>query len=75
MVHNKSKILHKAKVGDEFTLCKTKVSANFRELERTFHFKYPKCMRCFVKDGNRLKSSDDMAKHLDEMSKRRKLRS
>ena len=72
VVHKKSKILHRKKQGAEFTFCKTRVTANFFTTERVVHFKYPKCMRCFVKDNNRLKSCSELATYMDEMSKRRK---
>ena len=47
-VHRKSRILHKAKEGQTTTACKTRLSGNFQEIARVLHFKYPKCMRCFV---------------------------
>ena len=72
VVHKKSKILHKCQSGSETTICKTRVTANFFTTDRIVHFKYPKCMRCFVKDSNRLKTCEQLAAHLDETSKRRK---
>ena len=71
-VHKKSRILHKAKEGQTTTACKTRLSGNFQEIARVFHFKYPKCMRCFVTDGNRIRSHADLVAHLDEASKKRK---
>ena len=72
VVHKKSKILHKCKSGSESTICKTRVTANFFTTDRVIHFKYPKCMRCFVKDSNRLKTCEQSVAHMDETSKRRK---
>ena len=72
VAHRKSMIMHKAKPGAEVTFCKTRLTGNFFVVERVFHFKYPKCMRCFTTDGNRLKTVEAVASHLDEMSKKRK---
>ena len=72
VVHKKSKILHKRKSGSETTICKTRVTANFFTTDRVIHFKFPKCMRCFVKDSNRLKTCEQLVAHMDETSKRRK---
>ena len=71
-VHKKSHILHKCKRGELTTLCKTKLNRNFSECDRVIYFKYPKCMRCFVTDNNRIKSQDDLLAHFDAASKRRK---
>ena len=71
-VHKKSHILHKCKRGELTTLCKTKLNQNFSECDRVIYFKYPKCMRCFVTDNNRIKSRDDLLAHFDAASKRRK---
>ena len=71
-VHKKSKLLHKAKSGQSLTSCKTRLTGNFQETDRVIYFKYPKCMRCFVKDNNRVKSSEEAVAMLDEMSRKRK---
>ena len=71
-VHRKSKILHKAKVGHQNTMCKTKLNSNFFETDRVLHFKYPKCMCWFVTDNNRITSRAGMIGHLDESAKKRK---
>ena len=71
-VHKKSRILHKSKRGEMVAFCKTKLNQNFSEIDRVFQFKFPKCMRCFVTDNNRITSCDALVGHLDEASKRRK---
>jgi len=72
-VHTKSKIMHRAKSGADKATCKVLLNSNFKETERTFHFKYPKCMKCFARDHNRLKNVSDVVKTLDESAKRRKM--
>ena len=70
--HKKSKILHRSRLGSGVTSCKVSLNSNYVETERTFFFKYPKCMRCFTSDHNRLKSIDDVVGALDKASKRLK---
>ena len=50
------------------------MNANFRETERTMHFQYPKCMRCFPKDRNRFTTADQIADRLGELAALRKSR-
>ena len=71
-VHKKSKLMHRAKQGSNSAICKVVLNANFTETERTLVFRHPKCMRCFVRDHNRLKSVDDVVRVMDEAAKRRK---
>ena len=71
-VHKKSKIMHRARSAASVTFCKTHLNDNFKETERKIFFKYPKCMRCFVHDHNRLKTVDAVVKALDSSAKRRK---
>ena len=71
-VHKKSKIMHKAKAGADVSACKTSFSSNFFEAPRVLHFKYPKCMKCFVSDHNRIRSLEETVEQLEKASKRRK---
>jgi hypothetical protein len=71
-VHKKSKIMHRAKLHAVTTVCKITLNAKYTETERTFHFRFPKCMRCFTKDHNRLKTVVDVVRVMDESAKRRK---
>jgi hypothetical protein len=71
-VHKKSRIMHRARSAASVTFCKTHLNDNFKETERTIFFKYPKCMRCFVHDHNRLKTVEAVVQSLDNSAKRRK---
>ena len=71
-VHKKSKIMHRARSAASVTFCKTHLNDNFKETERKIFFKYPKCMRCFVHDHNRLKTVEAVVQSLDNSAKRRK---
>ena len=71
-VHKKSKIMHSSKIGSSLATCKINLNQNFTETERTLTFKYPKCMKCFAKDHNRLRTVDDVANFMDGLSKRRR---
>ena len=68
--HAKSGILHACKLGETVTKCKLSMNANFRKLGRSFTFRYPKCLRCFPKDNNRIRSVDALASALDASVKR-----
>lgn len=54
--HKKSLIMHKCVLGENSMHCKTKVRGSFAKLDSKIHFKYPKCLRCFTKDSNRIRS-------------------
>ena len=71
-VHKKSKIMHRARSAALVTFCKTQLNDNFKETERKIFVKYPKCMRCFVHDHNRLKTVEAVVQALDNSAKRRK---
>ena len=71
-VHKKSKIMHRARSGAQNTVCKTKLNENYTETAREINFKYPKCMRCFVRDHNRLTTVDAVVDALRDSAKRRK---
>lgn len=70
--HKKSKIMHKSRVGGNIFHCKTRANNNFILLQRTFHFKYPRCMRCFHDDHNRITSAEKAVSFFDRASKRAK---
>lgn len=70
--HVKSCIVHCCVEGKLVTKCKLQISAKYKKLERVFHVKFPKCLKCFPKDHNRLRSVDDLTKALDESVKRSK---
>ena len=68
--HAKSGILHACKLGETVTKCKLSMNAHFRKLGRSFTFKYPKCLRCFPKDNNRIRGVDALVSALDASVKR-----
>ena len=70
--HQKSGIVHSTVQGGEVSKCKVKFTERYRLLPRVYHVKYPKCIRCFPNNNNRLRSVDDLAKAFDDIAKRRK---
>ena len=46
------------------------MSGNYKKLERMFHVKLPKCLRCFPKDSNRIRNLDQLSQSLDSCVKR-----
>mmetsp|Transcript_28330 Transcript_28330/g.46610 ORF Transcript_28330/g.46610 Transcript_28330/m.46610 type:complete len:825 (+) Transcript_28330:1-2475(+) len=68
--HIKSGIVHSCKVGETVSVCKLNMGANFKLLARTFHFRHPKCLRCFPKDSDRIRSVEQLTDSLDGFLKR-----
>eukprot|EP00435_Cladocopium_sp_Y103_P035683 s1901_g9.t1 len=68
--HLKSGIVHGCKLGETVSSCKLTMSSNYRKLERKFHFKHPKCLRCFPKDCDRIRSVNQLTHSLDSFIKR-----
>ena len=68
--HNKSCIIHKCSVGLQVSNCKLQMSDKYKLLERTFHVKFPKCLKCFPKDHNRLRCVEDMTSAIDRAAKK-----
>ena len=68
--HCKSGIVHCCKSNELTSRCKLSMGANFKKLDRKFHFKYPKCLRCFPKDSDRIRSVQQMADNLDAFLKK-----
>eukprot|EP00435_Cladocopium_sp_Y103_P055737 s2737_g18.t1 len=68
--HSKSGIVHGCKLGETVSNCKLNMSGNFKKLARKFHFKHPKCLRCFPKDSNRIRSVEQLTHSLDSFIKR-----
>ena len=67
--HCKSGIVHCCKSNELTSRCKLSMGANFKKMDRKFHFKYPKCLRCFPKDSDRIRSVQQMADNLDAFLK------
>ena len=63
--HCKSQILHKAPEGATLLSCGCNVSSKFVRLGKAANFKYPHCLKCFPKDGDRIRNVDQMVSRLD----------
>ena len=70
--HQKSGIVHSTVHRGEVTKCKIKINERYKMLDRVYHVRYPKCIRCFPQNNNRLRSVGDLAKAFDDIAKRRK---
>ena len=68
--HAKNGIVHKCQLGSQVSSCKLNMSGNYKKLERMFHVKLPKCLRCFPKDSNRIRNLDQLSQSLDSCVKR-----
>ena len=68
--HVKSGILHSCLLGAKTSACSAAMSSNFKSVSRTFHVRYPKCMKCFPKEHNRIRSRDELISALDAAQKR-----
>lgn len=68
--HLKSQRVHCVKDSEDRTLCKMAVNANYRELDRTLHFRYPKCLRCFPDTAGRIRTREDAVGALDQAIER-----
>ena len=70
--HAKSSIVHCCNQGALMSKCKLQMSSKYKRLDRVFRVKFPKCLKCFPKNHNRLRSVDAMATALDAAAKRAK---
>ena len=68
--HTKSGIVHCCKLDETVSKCKLNMGSNYKKLAREFHFKHPKCLRCFPKDGNRIRSIGQLTESLDSALKK-----
>ena len=67
--HCKSGIVHHCSHGETASNCKLTMNANFKKLERRFHFWRPKCLRCFPKDSSRIRSFEQLTGSVGEIVK------
>ena len=67
----KSGILHSCESGKKVSLCKVAIISNYKIVRRTMTVRYAKCIRCFPRNNNRLRSVEDVAGALDMAIKRR----
>eukprot|EP00435_Cladocopium_sp_Y103_P002600 s4578_g1.t1 len=70
--HTKSGLVHSCKEGQETTSCKIQIGVNFKKLGRRLFVVHPKCIRCFPKNHNRIRSCDQMSQNIDAFLKRAK---
>ena len=68
--HRKSSIVHRAKSGSKVASCGASMNANFTELPRVFTVRWPKCLKCFPKNSNRIRSVEQLTGALDDALKR-----
>ncbi|CAK9111458.1 unnamed protein product [Durusdinium trenchii] len=68
--HSKSQRVHCALAEASQTKCKQKLNANYRDLGRVMNFKFPKCLHCFPKDADRIRTRADAVAALDSALER-----
>lgn len=68
--HCKSQRVHCANVDAPQTKCKLKLNSNYRVLGRVVNFKFPKCLHCFPKDPDRIRTRADAVAALDKALER-----
>ena len=69
--HCKSGILHSCEVGKQVAICKVKINSNYKLMSRTMQVRFAKCIRCFPRNNNRLRSLGEVVGALDSAVKRR----
>ena len=67
--HKKSAIMHKVKLGCNATACGVLLTS-LQEMPEVITVRWPKCLRCFPKDPNRLRTLDDLNEALGSALKR-----
>jgi hypothetical protein len=70
--HVKSGIVHSCATGQLVSQCKLTMSSNYKKLERRLFVNFPKCIRCFPKDHNRIRNVGQLTKSLDTFLKAKK---
>ena len=70
--HRKSSIVHKVRSGSSTAACKVNLGQNFTKLPMEITFKFPKCLRCFPSDPDRIRSVHDLTAAIDGAVKRRR---
>ena len=68
--HVKSMIVHSCALNSKISACKLTMNENYKLLDRRLHTKLPKCLRCFPKDNNRIRSLEGLTEALDMSLKR-----
>eukprot|EP00435_Cladocopium_sp_Y103_P016340 s3870_g4.t1 len=70
--HVKSGLVHSCKEGQEISTCKIQIGVNFKKLARKIFVVHPKCIRCFPKNHNRIRSCEQMSQNIDAFLKKAK---
>ena len=70
--HVKSGIVHKCKDGSRVSACKLQMSDRYKVLPRELYTKWPKCLRCFPKDHNRIRDVSELIGAVDAAHKKAK---
>ena len=70
--HVKSGLVHSCTLGQAVAACKIQMNANFKKLAREIHVVHPKCIRCFPKNNNRIRSLEQLTGCLDGYLKKYK---
>lgn len=68
--HRKSAIVHKVKRGQDVASCGVQLSQNLQQMPRQLSVRWPKCMKCFPKDKDRIRSIAQLTGALDAALKR-----
>jgi hypothetical protein len=63
--HRKSAIVHKVTAGQKVAACGAQMSANFQQLTQRLTVRWPKCLKCFPKDSNRIRNLSQLNGALD----------
>ena len=70
--HVKSGLVHSCKVGEQVSSCKIQLGANFKKLGRRIYVVHPKCIRCFPRNNNRIRTLEQMTEKFDAFLKKAK---
>ena len=70
--HRKSSIVHRVKVGSKVAACGAALTQNLQEMPRILRVRWPKCLKCFPKDSNRLRSVSELTDAVDAALKKSK---
>ena len=70
--HVKSGLVHSCKAGEQVSSCKIQLGANFKKLSRRIFVVHPKCIRCFPRNNNRIRTLEQMTGNLDAFLKKAK---
>ena len=70
--HRKSAIMHRVKNGQKVAACGSQLTANFQLMPREIKVRWPKCLKCFSKDSNRIRNLSQLTGAIDNALSRAK---